>query len=102
MNEQVCREFYEVLENLLGDLYLVGLAEISLEDVFAGSGRDAMKVLKRNQQFRAEDKVTLAIGQKLASLETDEGPTGCLDDGDPLSLALRTIPHDRLNEILDA
>lgn len=30
-----------------------------------------------------------------------EGPTGCLDDGDELSLALRQIPEADVNRILD-
>lgn len=31
----------------------------------------------------------------------DEGPTGCLDDGDALSLALRRVEPERLEQILD-
>lgn len=34
--------------------------------------------------------------------DNSEGPTGCLDDGDALSEALRQIPEDRLNEILSS
>lgn len=32
--------------------------------------------------------------------EYTEGPTGCSDDGDSLSHALRQIPRERLNQIL--
>jgi hypothetical protein len=52
---------YEALENLLGDLYLFGLAEIALEDIQAGSARDAMRVLKRMQQYRDRELQSVAI-----------------------------------------
>lgn len=54
---------YAALENLLGDLYLVGLAEITLEDVWVGSAREAMKVLKQSQGYRKRE-AALAIGQR--------------------------------------
>lgn len=57
------RDLYGALENIVGDLFLLGLAEIKLEDIQAGSASDAMKVLKRLQTFRVKD-VTLAIGQQ--------------------------------------
>lgn len=97
--ERVCGELYEALENLLGDLYLLGLAEIKLEDVYGGSAREAMKVLKRNQEYRQKDQ-TLAIGQKAGSTE---GPTGCLDDTEyELSDALKRISPERLSGLLNS
>jgi hypothetical protein len=56
-------KLYEALENLLGDLYLVGLAEITLEDVWVGSAHDAMNILKASQGYRKREQ-TLAIGQR--------------------------------------
>lgn len=53
---------YRALENLYGDLYLVGLAEISLKSVYEGSARDAIRILKKLQRFREKD-ARLAIGQ---------------------------------------
>lgn len=64
LQDEACRELYAALENLYGDLYLVGLAEVALEDVYAGSARDAIRVLKRLQQYRDEGKQTKAIGQR--------------------------------------
>lgn len=55
---------YEALENMLGDWYLFSLNEISREDINEGSSRSAMKILKRLQQYRAQDMKPLAIGQK--------------------------------------
>jgi hypothetical protein len=53
---------YEALENLLGDLYLLGLREIKHEDIQAGSATDAMKVLKRLQGYRKGGLQSVAIG----------------------------------------
>lgn len=55
---------FEALENLHGDLYLLGLCETKLEDIYEGSQRDAVKALKRLQQYRRDDLKPLAIGQK--------------------------------------
>jgi hypothetical protein len=49
-----CEALYAALENIAGDLYLLGMAEIKLEDVYEGSQRDALKLLKRLQQYRAD------------------------------------------------
>jgi hypothetical protein len=68
------RQLYRALENLYGDLYLVGLAEISLESVYEGSARDAIKVLKRLQRWRQKD-VRLAIGQAAEKLDAPERET---------------------------
>jgi len=55
-------KLYEALENLLGDLYLFGLAEIKLEDIQAGSAADAMKILKQSQGYRKAELQSVAIG----------------------------------------
>lgn len=57
-------QLYEALENLLGDWYLFSLAEINRDQVNEGSARNAMRVLKRLQQYRRDDLTVLAIGQK--------------------------------------
>lgn len=55
-------QLYTALENLYGDVYLLGLREITMEDIYAGSARDAIRTLKRLQQFRNRPP-HLAIGQ---------------------------------------
>lgn len=65
--KQDAEELYEALENLYGDLYLLGLAQIKLDDIYEGSMRDAGKVLKRLQTHRRKDP-QLAIGQKAQSM----------------------------------
>lgn len=55
---------FEALENLHGDLYLLGLCEIKLEDIYEGSQREAGRILKRLQRYRREELKHLAIGQK--------------------------------------
>lgn len=66
------KALYEVLENMLSDLYLFGLAEIKLEDIQAGSAHDAMKTLKRLQyKYRGSELRTLAIACKQRTPETD-------------------------------
>lgn len=60
---------YGALENMLGDWYLFSLGEINRDAINEGSARDAMKVLKRLQQYRAGDMQPLAIGQKRDSTE---------------------------------
>lgn len=56
------REIYEALENLYGDLCLLGLAEITLENIYEGSSPEALKILKRHQRFRHEGLQHTAIG----------------------------------------
>jgi hypothetical protein len=49
-----CEALYQALENLAGDIFLFGLAEIKLDDISEGSQRDALKLLKRLQAYRAD------------------------------------------------
>jgi hypothetical protein len=86
VSEQDCKEIYQALENLYGDLYLVGCDEIKLKDVYEGSFRAALEVLVKHQKYRDD---------------AGEGPTGCSDDGDELSKAMRGMTHQDLNRILD-
>jgi len=55
-------ELYSTLENLYGDLFLLGLAEITLESIYEGSFRDAGKALKRLQSHRSDTLIEHAIG----------------------------------------
>lgn len=57
-------QLFTALENLLGDWYLFSLAEITRDDINDGSAREAMKILKQLQEYRADDMTSLAIGQK--------------------------------------
>lgn len=56
-----CEALYEALENLAGDLFLFELAEIKLDDISEGSQRDALKLLKRLQQYRSDHLTYEAI-----------------------------------------
>lgn len=60
--EMEATRLYEALENLYGDLFLLRMGEVTLEDIFEGSAHDAMKVLKPLQKYRTKDS-SLAIGQ---------------------------------------
>lgn len=69
VSESDGERLYSALENLYGDLYLLGLREITLEDIYAGSAHDAIRVLKALQHLRRRPQ-TLAIGQ-VAKVETE-------------------------------
>jgi hypothetical protein len=52
------------------------------------------------EQGKSVDEVMANFAEYDLPETTDEGPTGCLDDNDELSQALRQITPERLNEIL--
>jgi hypothetical protein len=56
-----CEALYQALEKLAGDIFLFGLAEIKLDDISEGSHRDALKLLKRLQQYRSDYLKHVAI-----------------------------------------
>jgi hypothetical protein len=78
-------EIYAGLENLYGDLQLLGYGEITLDDVYANS-KEALKVLVKHQQYRDD---------------AGEGPTGCREDGDELSLAVRKLGREGVEKVIN-
>lgn len=60
----------------------------------------------RKQGHKIETVMVGKNGKRFASYslrredDSGEGPTGCMDDGDDLSLALRGMSHEDLNRIL--
>lgn len=62
--ERDAAELFQALEDLVGDLYLLGLNECALEDIYSGSNHEGLKALKRHQRYRKEELQSLALGQK--------------------------------------
>lgn len=122
---------YEALQNLYGDLYLLGSGEIELSVIYEGSFKEARAALAsvEYEQCLACHEPILAgefhpcerpenctdadcplgatiIGwphpiEEGCSCFSGEGPTGCMDDGDELSQAMRGVTHQQLYKLLD-
>lgn len=48
------RTLYVALENILGDLYLLGLGEITISDIGSGSQREGLNLLVSLQRYRKD------------------------------------------------
>jgi hypothetical protein len=53
---------YEALENLYGDLYLLGMNEITLEQIYSGSFKEALETLVLARGKHAEVAAMRSIG----------------------------------------
>lgn len=84
-HEHGCKCFWEQCEQWAAQDY--GAETDAGFDQFLRSDPDVQKVLKEKAAA--------------AAVESGEGPTGCMDDGDELSLAMRGMSQQDLNKVLD-